>query len=122
LIFKEFDEGTKMYILFSGVVKISKRVGVLDGAVKETEITQLHPGDAFGELGLLDHRPRSASARAVEDAMLFSITTEKLEKIGRNPKFAFLSYKLFRNFSTTLASRLRNTNQKVVDLEAQRIG
>lgn len=122
VIFREFDQGDKMYILFSGSVEISKRVGKHeDGLVQETIIAKLIPGDSFGELGLIDHRPRSATARAVANSMVFSISLDKLDKISRNPKFAFLSYRLFRNFATMLAGRLRDTNQKVVDLEAQRI-
>ena len=120
-VVKEFDQGDKMYILFSGEVEITKRVGQAEGMVKETTMTRLKPGEAFGELGILDHRPRSATARAIEASMLFSITSEKLERIAKNPKYAFLSYKLFRNFATMLASRLRDTNQKVVTLESQRL-
>ena len=121
-IFKEFDQGDKMYLLFSGGVDVYKRIGIADGEVQTTTIAHFVPGDAFGELGILDHRPRSASAKATENSMLFSISSEKLEKIARNPRWAFLSYKLFRTFATMLATRLRDTNQKVVDLEAQRIG
>ena len=122
VIFKEFDPSDTMYLLFSGGVEISKRVAKQDGVLREAVIARLKPGEAFGELGLLDHRPRSATARTTEQSLLFSISSEKLEKLARNPKLSFLSYKLFRNFSVMLATRLRDTNQKVVDLEAQRLG
>ncbi|MDT8446941.1 MAG: cyclic nucleotide-binding domain-containing protein [bacterium] len=121
IVFREYDQGDKMYILFSGGIDITKRVNRHEGTVHETVIAKLIPGDCFGELGLIDHRPRSATARATANSLVFSISTEKLEKISRNPKYAFLSYRLFRNFANVLAGRLRDTNQKVVDLEAQRI-
>jgi len=122
LIFKEYDPGDTMYILFSGSVEITKKVGKQDGEVSETLICQLEAGETFGELGMLDHRPRSASARAKTKSLLFYIGTEKLERISKNPGLSYLSFKLYKNFSTMLASRLRDTNQKVVNLEAQRLG
>ncbi len=115
-IFKEFDPGNTMFILFRGTVDVKKRIGKKAGVTQETTIATLKSGECFGEIGLIDSRPRSASAIAVEDVLLFSISLDKLLKIAKNPKFAILSFKLFRNFSIMLATRLRETNQKVVDL------
>ena len=119
VIFKEFDEGNTMYILFQGKVEVRKRIGKKLGVVQETTLATLGSGECFGEIGMIDNRPRSASAICVEDALLFTISLDKIIKIARNPRFAFLSFKLFRNFSIMLATRLRETNQKVVDLTVQ---
>jgi len=116
VIFKEFDSGKKMYILFTGNVVISKRIGKKDGQQMETTLAKLEPGECFGEIGLIDHRPRSATAKAQGKTLLFSISDEKMMRISRNPRYSILSFKLYRNFAMVLASRLRETNQKVVNL------
>jgi len=119
VIFKEFDPGDKMFVLVKGQIKIRKRIGKKGGVLQETTLATLHPGECFGEIGLIDNRPRSAAAVCSQDALLFSISLDKLLKIARNPQFAFLSFKLFRNFSLLLATRLRESNQRVVDLTAK---
>ena len=119
IIFKEFDPGPKMYILFTGSVEISKRIGKKDGQVQETVLAKLEPGECFGEIGLIDHRPRSATAKAKGRTLLFSISDEKILRISRNPRYSILSFKLFRNFAVVLAARLRDSNQKVVNLTSR---
>ena len=120
MIFQEYDPGNEMYILLKGSVAISKRIGKRDGVERETILATLHPGECFGELGLIDNRPRSATAKAVNNSLLLSLSLDKLLRISRNPKFSLLSFKLFRNFSLVLAQRLRESNQRVVDLTARR--
>ncbi|MDH5559446.1 MAG: cyclic nucleotide-binding domain-containing protein [Deltaproteobacteria bacterium] len=117
-VFKEHDPGDTMYLLFSGKVVISKRIGKIDGQEKETILAKLEPGECFGEIGLIDHRPRSATARAEGKSLLFSISNDQITKISRNPKYSNLSFKLFRNFAVVLASRLRESNQKIVNLSS----
>jgi len=116
VIFKEFDPGDCMYILVKGEVQIKKRVTRKDNQVQETTMANLRSGECFGEMGLIDNRPRSATAMCTNDSVVFIIKLDKLLKIARNPRLAFLSFKLFRNFSIMLAGRLRDTNQRVVEL------
>lgn len=59
-IFREGDEADKAYIIESGFVEIF--VGVGEDAM---QLNVLGPGDIFGEMGLVDAAPRSASAKAV---------------------------------------------------------
>ena len=115
-IFQEYDEGDKMYILIKGGVRISKTLGKKDGVRQDTELTTLQAGECFGEIGLIDKRVRSASATATETSFLFSISHETLDKVSMNPNYAGLSIKLYRNFSKMLAKRLREQNDKYVDL------
>jgi CRP-like cAMP-binding protein len=119
VIFEENVFGDKMYILINGNVVISKRIGRKDGVMKETELAVLNPGECFGEMGLLDQRRRSAKATAKDNALLFSITDAMLTQISVTRKYFPLAYKLYRNFAKMLAVRLRDSNLKVVDLEAR---
>ena len=65
VIFSQGDEGDGLYLVESGVVKISAQS--LDG--REAIIGEVGPGETFGELVLIDAAPRSATATAVEDTL-----------------------------------------------------
>src|SRR5438309_8070094 len=56
ILFHEGDVGRALFILESGHVEISRRS--LDGGVMR--VVALNPGDYFGEMSLLDERPRTA--------------------------------------------------------------
>jgi len=84
-VFREGDEGSALYIVEEGLVKVS--VGSADGA--ELALTTLRPPDAFGELPLIDGGPRSASAVAVVDTTLVALDRRTLlDAIGRRPELA----------------------------------
>lgn len=65
-IIKQNDVADGMYFLEEGTVIIS----VLDDSGKEVEINRLGKGGYFGELALVTHRPRAASAFADGDVKL----------------------------------------------------
>jgi EAL domain-containing protein (putative c-di-GMP-specific phosphodiesterase class I) len=72
-VFRQSDAGDGAYIIESG------RVGVLvarDGA--EVQIAERGPGDLFGEMAIIDNRPRSASIVALEDCVLLKLTGSQL--------------------------------------------
>src|SRR5437660_1031102 len=68
VLFREGDRGQTMYVIRSGRVNISKRIG-------DSEITLavLGPGEFFGEMALLEGLPRSAGATVVEEALLIEV-------------------------------------------------
>ena len=68
VLFREGDRGQTMYVIRSGKVNISKRIG-------DSEITLavLGPGEFFGETALLEGLPRSAGATVVEEALLIEL-------------------------------------------------
>lgn len=64
-IFREGDTGDALFVISAGNVKISRSLGTGD----EIVFAVLEPGDAFGELAILqEHAVRSADATAVADA------------------------------------------------------
>jgi CRP-like cAMP-binding protein len=71
VIFRQGDAGEEMFIIANG--HVSFRMGV-EG--HEREIAVLGPGEFFGELSLLAHMPRTATAVAIEDTMLLAIHRE----------------------------------------------
>lgn len=73
-VFGEGDAGEQAYLIEQGSIRITKRNG--DG---ETELAILKEGDMFGEIALIDHRPRTASATALEETTLIPITRDLME-------------------------------------------
>ncbi|PCI30725.1 MAG: hypothetical protein COB67_00820 [SAR324 cluster bacterium] len=110
VIFKENTRGDKMYIILNGVVRISRNIG----KNQEEILVKLKPGACFGEMGVIDQSPRSASA-TVEGgkAILLSIRENLLSEHN-----VLLAYKLYKNFSLMLAERLRETNDKFQNASA----
>ncbi len=100
IVFEENSEGNSLYLIVNGSVKISK---VLPSG-EETFLGILHSGDFFGELELVDNRPRSAQATAVTDCSLGRLDKQEFEKLlSASPQFA-------RNLLKMLSLRLRSTN------------
>jgi len=110
VIFKEGSHGTAVYLLGAGKVEISKTV-----QDRKIVVEILGPGDIFGEMSYIDHSPRSATAIALEDAVLELIDKNFLDK-----EFNQIDSD-FREIITTLVRRLRKTTQRLVSLP-RRIG
>jgi CRP/FNR family transcriptional regulator, cyclic AMP receptor protein len=60
-IVSEGQTGLGLYCIRSGSVRVSKA-----GADGDRELRTMGPGESFGELALLDDKPRSATVTAVE--------------------------------------------------------
>lgn len=65
VIFYEGDASTAVYVIVSGCVELSKETH--DGPVL---LATLGPGEMFGEMGILDGNPRSATAMAIQESMI----------------------------------------------------
>ncbi|GEO82989.1 Crp/Fnr family transcriptional regulator [Pararhodospirillum oryzae] len=69
VLFREGDAADAAYMVESGVVEMVVRC--VDGS--ERIIGTVGPGEMFGEMGLIDDRPRMATARVAMEAMLVRI-------------------------------------------------
>ncbi|HEY5951855.1 MAG TPA: Crp/Fnr family transcriptional regulator [Kofleriaceae bacterium] len=102
VLFEEGQPGDHMYVLLSGQIEIRRKVG-------ETEhiLAVLVPGDFFGEMAILNARPRSATAVTRVDSRLLVIEGRMFEAMLRaRPEIALRIIK-------ALAMRLENANQHV---------
>jgi CRP/FNR family cyclic AMP-dependent transcriptional regulator len=98
VLFKEGDVGDEMYLIRSGKIRIVKD---LEGTKKTLAV--IGEGEFFGEMALLDKRPRSAAAIAETDAKLIIVDRNAfLSSVNKNP---FIKYII-----ETLTTRLRKTN------------
>jgi len=77
-IFAQGDIGRALFIVFSGKIALSR----LDPATQKSEvIAEVHPGEFFGEMALLEEMPRTATAHAMEDTKVFMLFKIKLESL-----------------------------------------
>jgi CRP-like cAMP-binding protein len=76
MIFSEVMPGQELYIIQKGSVKITKIV-----SDSEVLLAVLKTGDIFGEMSLIENKPRSASAIAYEDTQLLAVNKENFERM-----------------------------------------
>jgi len=74
--FREGDKGDSMFVLEIGKVAVLKSWEGEDYLLRT-----LREGDCFGEMALIDHCPRSASVRAVEDCSAIQISAANLYRL-----------------------------------------
>lgn len=71
-VFRQGDRSDFAYILTSGSVEI-----VIAAPGGDVRLTVIREGDIFGEMGVLDEAPRSASARALEPVLATAVAREE---------------------------------------------
>ncbi len=76
VIFKEGDEGNCAYLIEQGMVEISI---MLDG--QKQQINKIGKDELFGEVALIDHQPRTATAKALEKTVLIDIQRSLVEEL-----------------------------------------
>ncbi|MFE5320167.1 Crp/Fnr family transcriptional regulator [Paenibacillus sp. NPDC056579] len=106
VLFHEKELGSVFYIVHSGSVKIYTA-----GSTGEEKILSLmKPRDSFGELSLIDGKPRSATARTLEDNVLISISGQDFITLLKT------HFDISLGIMQELSTRLRESNQHVHDL------
>jgi len=104
-IFHKDDPGSTLYIIKSGQVKIA----TASPEGEEVILAILTDSDFFGELSLLDNRPRSATAIAMVDTKVLTLHRDNfLDVIGKHPGLA-------GDMLAALSHRLRHTNVLLED-------
>lgn len=103
IVFFRGEPGAHMYIVSSGTVGIS-----LDETTKpKTFVAHIGAGECFGEMGILDDLPRSATAMALEDTDALGLEKEKLRGL-------LLAYpELGLSMLQALSRRLRAANDSI---------
>jgi CRP/FNR family cyclic AMP-dependent transcriptional regulator len=102
VVFNEGDVADNMYVIQAGKVRITRAVGT-----QEAYLAVLGPGEFFGEMAIVNNRPRSATATVLEDARLVAIDARTLESMLRTN--TEIAVRLIQK----LADRLEQTNRQV---------
>jgi CRP/FNR family transcriptional regulator, cyclic AMP receptor protein len=100
-IFRDGDIGDSLCLIESGRVRIS----IIDEDGKLVILAELAAGDFFGEMALIDGKPRSADAIVIEDARLAVLSREDFLLFVRgNPDVAV-------EMISAVSHRLRRTDE-----------
>ena len=119
VVFRQGEEGDSLLCVVEGQLETL----VKDIAGQEIVLAAVGPGDAVGEMSMLDGRPRSATVRCTEDAKLLVLARDHLLAVlPRSPHLALDMMAQMaaraRRVDDLLRSRVsRNVNEEV---EAQR--
>ena len=93
-----FKAPSRMYFVAGGDVLLTMGPRPLDTVKK---------GEIFGEMAVISGRPRSASAAARGDCLLFSMDADELQAaIGRSPEFALMLASVMYDRLRFIAQRL----------------
>ena len=113
VLFHQGDIADSMYVILTGAVKV---VGE-DAQGISVELSQLHAGEFFGELALIDGGPRSATIETREDSSFFMLGREVfIQMLTQSPG-------LLSEVLADISGKIRTSNEKVYQeiLEQQKI-
>ena len=103
VVFREGDPGDTCHIVRSGTLKATKTHG--DG--RTIALTELHPGDMFGELALFSGEKRSATIEALEPATTLALLADDIRRLlTSQPEIAI-------KMLAGLANRVRGANERI---------
>lgn len=109
VIFREGKPGAAAYVVQEGKVEIFKHIG-------DTEVVlgAIEPGGLFGEMALIDDKPRMASARAVSRTVLIGITRTQLsQKLDRSDSLVRAILRILLGNHRQMARRLAMAESKL---------
>ena len=105
VLFREGEPGKEMYVIQAGKVNITKKV-------RETEkiLATLGAGEFFGEMAILNNKPRSAGAAMAEDGKLLVIDPRTFEAMIRGN--VEIAVRLIKK----LSDRLQEADEQIENL------
>lgn len=107
---KEGSREAYLCLILEGKAQILKEKS-FDGT-ESARITQVSPGQAIGEISLLDNQPRSASVVAAEPVLFLVMEQDDLDRL--TDAVPRLAMKVLREIATILCQRLRQTSGQLV--------
>ena len=105
-VFVAGDPADALYIVISGRLKVV----MSDKERREVILAILNPGEFFGEMGLIDQAPRSATVVTIEPCELLTITRTDFTKCLQK------NFDLTMNVTRGLVKRLREADKKIGSL------
>ncbi len=102
-VFHQGQLGTNLFVVLGGRVALYN---------KSKQIAVMQVGDAFGEMAVLNHTPRTATAAAMVDSKLFTLDERQINNILEK----HLAVRLLLNIIHVLSERLEGANALVAQL------
>lgn len=106
VVFRESGESDSLYVVQTGQIIISKHV---QGEV-DIVLTRFRSRDFFGEMGLFDAAPRSATAYAETDSTLLRLDRKAFQQILAD--YPEMAARICYRMVTVFIERLRATNEQ----------
>ncbi|RED64103.1 Crp/Fnr family transcriptional regulator [Cohnella lupini] len=106
ILFHEKEMGLTFYVVLAGSLKLFTK----SNSGEEKVLSLVNGGESFGELSLLDGRPRSASAQTLEPTTVLELSSEQFMELMET------HFDITRGILSELCRRLRTTNEHVNDL------
>ena len=106
ILFMEGDQSGQLYIIESGLISV-----YTDGSDgKQLILNYLGPGDYFGELSLIDNKPRSASVMTIKDSQIYSVSRDAFNTFLKN------NPDLYPVLMSELVEKIRHLTENVKDM------
>jgi CRP-like cAMP-binding protein len=111
-LFREGEAASCMYVVLRGDMEVLKR----SKNGQDTRVAVLGPGDWFGEMGIIDVQPRSATVLSASPARLVKVTATDIDRLYR---FDVKAYSLIvLNIAREMSRRLRVADGILAELIA----
>jgi CRP/FNR family transcriptional regulator, cyclic AMP receptor protein len=108
-VFKEGDRDVFMCIVVKGGVNILKK----DEQMTDRRVAQIGRGKMIGEMSMIDSCPRSATAVAVIDTTLVTLTKDSMDRLFKEKPA--IGIKVLQKIAFSMSQRLRQTTGVLVD-------
>src|SRR5438552_5662255 len=106
-IVRQGEMGLGLYVIAKGRVRVDREQGGV-----RTQMAELGPEQFFGEMSLLDNKPRSATVTGIDETECVLLTRDGFVKLMN--KYPEIPIRMAR----VLAERLRVANEKLATLPA----
>jgi CRP-like cAMP-binding protein len=105
-VFFQGTVGNTMFVLLGG------KVDLYDG---KRYLASLSPGDAFGEMAIINREPRTATALAAEDSKVFELSEQTFHKLMTKR----VAIQILLNIIGMMSERLTGMNKQMTQLKQQ---
>ncbi len=105
VVFRENDPADSAYVIERGRVEVSRNIGG-----KKIHLAYIGPGEPFGEMGMIDEKPRSATVAAVETTVVRELHRDNFVQVLKtNPELGISLLKV-------LFERLREADATILQI------
>lgn len=104
--FREGDLDNSIYILERGQVAVYKH-----WKGKRYRLRELDKGDCFGEMALMDFKPRSAEVVAINDSSAIQVTAAQLAELYKTDSEQYTL--IYMNLGREVCRRLRDADSRL---------
>lgn len=111
-LLKEGEENHTIFFIVEGSVSIEKECADSQQGIRQ--LTVLGKGDSFGEMELIDVQPCAASAVALKDTFVTTLSNNDLYQLSKSHLKTYTI--IIMNLAREISRRLRKTDEKLASM------